>query len=461
MEAETIFSLWSICENGYEILLDATEIQIRDKSSGETVYRGESNPVNKEWRLDTAKMLCMEVSESVRTDEMIETPALVRADKLLIRDRGEVVETKSRRGAPRITQRIKNAIIWMHNCLCHRASPGAIAAALRNGEAWSGVDVEFTAAMVEKVFQYHTCVVCQIAKWNSPAVGIGSGVDVNLPGHTVYIDVVQGVNPPSNHGNTGFYYACDNCTGMQFFFPVRSVHEFEGIVRKIHAYFKKHKHRMVILVFDAARFENSEANREIYDELLITPRQIAPEQQRQSRAERSIQTFVKCLCAVIIAQSYLCAIYWEYAGQAVVSADRYIVNVHSAPLTPVERVENNGAPDIFKICKFPFGCPTTHVRVGKKKLGPYGKRFVSKNVFGYAVGPDIETPGSGATRIIIPGKRHAVNRMHVQHCHVQHQQHLMTALEVERIGEDVVAQLVMDNGRLVFKSPAADKTGAA
>jgi hypothetical protein len=35
----------------------------------------------------------------------------------------------------------------------------------------------------------------------------------------------------------------------------------------------------------------------------------------------------------------------------------------------------------------------------------------------------------------------------------------MTALEVERIGEEVVAQLVMDNGKLVFKSPAADKMG--
>ena len=75
------------------------------------------------------------------------------------------------------------------------------------------------------------------------------------------------------------------------------------------------------------------------------------------------------------------------------SADRYNVNVHSAPLTPVERVENLGASDVFKICKFPFGCPTVHVRVGKKKLGPYGKRWVSKNVFGYAVGPDIDTPG--------------------------------------------------------------------
>jgi hypothetical protein len=60
----------------------------------------------------------------------------------------------------------------------------------------------------------------------------------------------------------------------------------------------------------------------------------------------------------------------------------------------VERVENNGAPDIFKICKFPFGCPTTHVRVGKKKLGPYGKRFVSKNVFGYAVDQTLRHPAA-------------------------------------------------------------------
>jgi len=184
LEAETIFSLWSICDNGYEVILDRDQIRVRDKSSGKIVYEGASSPANKEWRMDTQAMLCLEASESHQSALKLESSAMVRADKLLIRDRGDVVETKSRRGAPRITQRIKNAIIWMHNCLCHRASPGAIAAALRNGEAWSGVDVEFTAAMVEKVFQYHTCVVCQIAKWNSPAVGIGSGVDVNLSGHS-------------------------------------------------------------------------------------------------------------------------------------------------------------------------------------------------------------------------------------------------------------------------------------
>ncbi len=76
---------------------------------------------------------------------------MVRAGKLLNRDIGDVVAKSavSKRGAQRITTRIKNAIIWMHNCLCHTASPGAIAAALRNGETWSGMDIEFTAAMVE------------------------------------------------------------------------------------------------------------------------------------------------------------------------------------------------------------------------------------------------------------------------------------------------------------------------
>ena len=32
LEAETIFSLWSICENGYEIILDCDQIRVRDKA---------------------------------------------------------------------------------------------------------------------------------------------------------------------------------------------------------------------------------------------------------------------------------------------------------------------------------------------------------------------------------------------------------------------------------------------
>jgi hypothetical protein len=166
LEAETIFSLWSICENGYEIILDCDQIRVRDKSSGEFVYQAASSPSDREWRLDTAMMLCMEPS-SGRLDDR---KSSVRASKLLNRDIGDVVtKSASKRGPPRITTRIKNAIIWMHNCLCHTASPGAIAAALRNGEAWSGMDIEFTAAMVEAVFKHHTCIVCQIAKWNKQA----------------------------------------------------------------------------------------------------------------------------------------------------------------------------------------------------------------------------------------------------------------------------------------------------
>ena len=117
--------------------------------------------------------------------------------------------------------------------------------------------------------------------------------------------MVTGVYPPSNHGNIGFYFAVCNATGMKFFRAVKSVHEFEVFLRTMHAYFTKHGHRMVDLIFDAARFENSEGNRAVYDELGITPKAIAPEMQERNRAERSIQTFIKCLCAVMTSQSLL------------------------------------------------------------------------------------------------------------------------------------------------------------
>ena len=85
--------------------------------------------------------------------------------------------------------------------------------------------------------------------------------------------------------------------------------------------------------------------------------------------------------------------------------------------------------------------------------------FATKNVFGYSVGPSIINPGGGATRIMIPGKRHAVDRAQVHHCHVQHQEHLLTATEVKRLSDEAEAQFLKDNGTLQVKTPAADAMG--
>ena len=313
--------------------------------------------------------------------------------------------------------------------------------------------------MVEAVFKKHTCIACQIAKWNHPAVGLGSGIDVNQPGHTVYLDVVMGVQPPSIFGNTGFYFAVDNNTGKQFFKAIQSVHEYEAFLRSMHSYFKTHGHKMVDLIFDAARFEMSQENLALYAELQITPKQLPPEEQRRNRAERNVQPFVKSWSAVMLSQSVMGGMYWQQCAEALNSVHALIVNKHSFPKTPVERIERRGAPDVLSICKFPFGCPTTHVRVGKQKLAPYGKRWATKNVFGYAVGPSIINPSGGATRIMIPGKRHPVDRAHVHHCHVQFQEHLLTAREIERLSTETEAQLLRDDGTLLVKTPSADAMG--
>jgi len=76
LEAETIFSLWSICDNGYEVILDRDHIRVRDKVSGKIVYEGGSSPANKEWRIDTQAMLCLEASESHQSALKLESSAI-------------------------------------------------------------------------------------------------------------------------------------------------------------------------------------------------------------------------------------------------------------------------------------------------------------------------------------------------------------------------------------------------
>ena len=47
---------------------------------------------------------------------------------------------------------------------------------------------------------------------------------------------------------------------------------------------------------------------------------------------------------------------------------------------------------------------------------------------------------------MIPGKRHAVDRAQVHHCHVKHQEHLLTATEIERMSKEAEAQFLKKDG---------------
>ena len=50
--------------NRYEVILDRDQIRVRDKVSDKIIDEGASSPANKEWRIDTQAMLCLEASES-------------------------------------------------------------------------------------------------------------------------------------------------------------------------------------------------------------------------------------------------------------------------------------------------------------------------------------------------------------------------------------------------------------
>ena len=115
------------------------------------------------------------------------------------------------------------------------------------------------------------------------------------------------------------------------------------------------------------------------------------EQQAQNRAERGVLTLIKCFLCCHVASVFIgCDILTVLCGEhhtMQCEYSEYTQLLHWRQFR--ESRTARGTPSVLKLYKLPFGYPTTHVRVGKQKLGPYGKQWVTNNVFGYSVGPSI------------------------------------------------------------------------
>ena len=118
----------------------------------------------------------------------------------------------------------------------------------------------------------------------------------------------------------------------------------------------------------------------------------------------------------------------SYCAENIISCDKYIANVYSSPHTPIERVENRAAPDVLSICKFPFGPPTTHV-------------FESASTSWTHMGSVGQARMCTGTQL-----DHLSSKRFISHCHVKHQEHLLTATEIERISKEADTQFLKQDG---------------
>jgi hypothetical protein len=237
----TLISIYQLTSNGYSATFTSENVTIVNTSTGKAVYQNKCDHHSRLWYLDI--------------------PELIRLGRAQPQDHQNpcsfgVCEEATSNDRPsgttktgRIGQEEVSAILWLHNCLNHSASPTMIAKALRDG-AWMGINTCIDKDDVIKVFERNPCVICALAKKNKKPTPEGSGIKTAI-GEELSCDYVGEIHPKSVHGNTGAYIFTDSATGMEHVYPVRSKTEFLQCAKKTIDYYASHRHTTCKIRCDA------------------------------------------------------------------------------------------------------------------------------------------------------------------------------------------------------------------
>ena len=287
-------------------------------------------------------------------------------------------------------------VLWLHYRMNH-PSRVVMAAALRNG-AWTGVTL--TAADIERVLGKMDCLICAQTKYNKLPINLGSGVRPPWVGHTVSCDF-KPVSPKGVGGFIGFYLFSCCLTLYLHGFLVKTKVGLETLTQQVQLFYAQHGHKMVILRVDAGKVENAAEFTSALLRMGIQPDAALPEQQYENPVERSMQTLVKGVSAMMLMQSYLPAVFWPFAVLDWIHTRNYTPNaltVTSAPITCVTKE----LPNLSKRFKFPFGSPVVSTVLNRTgQLAKHGT-FVERNEFGITLG---STKGNnGGTLLHIPAR---------------------------------------------------------
>ena len=362
---------------------------ITNMSTGDIIYQNTCDHQSRLWYLDIPELIRL---GRVQPQGHHKTCAFGGATEEPTRKDRQSTTAKT----GRIGQEEVSAIIWLHNCLNHSASPTMIANALRDG-AWMGINTCIKKEDVIKVFERNPCVICALAKKNKKPTPEGSGIRTVI-GEELSCDYVGEIHPKSVHGNTGAYIFTDSATGMEHVYPVRSKTEFLQCAKKTIEYYASHRHITRKIRCDAGSSENAAEAKSQLATIHIELRPAAPGKQNQNPVERHIQTTKKGTAATLFGQATLHAGWWDDAMCAFVECRNVTPNSLTNDQSPEELVTGR-KPDISERFKYPFGTVVTCARVGKSGTQ---STIQLKNELGIVVGSD--PSGNGAMKVYIPGR---------------------------------------------------------
>jgi hypothetical protein len=229
---------------------------------------------------------------------------------------------------------------------------------------------------------------------------VGSGVREVRVGHTLSIDYVGPIYPPTMYGATGFYIFKDMASSYKTIGLVRAKSALNKILKKIIIWWRMKGKTVHLLRIDAGSVENSQEIKETLAELGesyggIEVDATPPGSQEKNPLERDIQTMKRRITCLMISQENLTARYWGHAAITYIDTENNSLNVNSKEIgewgmTPEEAVTGR-KPNIGKF-EHAFG---TMVTCQKQKVKG---TFEEKNELGVTVGT---THGKGGGKIVV------------------------------------------------------------
>jgi hypothetical protein len=222
--AEALVPVWQITRNGFEVVFGESTVEVVEAETRQTVVRGYADKVQCLWYFCINDFVCAYAPE-VNAVPLDKTDGKVRIAKR----------------QKRVSQKLVDAVHWLHKCMGHAASPTTMAKCLKEG-AWRGVPLDIDDKMVLRVLERVQCVACKLGLTNKLPTPEGVGMREWEIGEIFSVDAIVKVNPVSVRGYTGFYLIKELRTGHLTAVPFK-IHDAENLiaaVKEVYLFFRSY-----------------------------------------------------------------------------------------------------------------------------------------------------------------------------------------------------------------------------
>jgi len=358
----TLISTYMLSQRGIKYLNDEGSIQLFDREydlmySMEFTYNGQLPLVYLPdiLRIDTK---LYKFTQPINPEIIVDVSYLENINA--------VIPAKRKRESAVSLKEFKD-VIDLHETTFHTSS-ARMSSNIRIG-AWTNTNV--LPKTIDRVFRKYDCEICAQAKWNRPAMQVGTQIAMLNIGQVISIDRIP-ITTSSKAGFTDFYLVVDRSVAYTIAFLDKTNNLKQHIVNLI-LYFRKWGYDIEVIRTDAGTKETSVEFKNLLAFYHVRLEPAVAEEQYCNPVERYVQYFKPATSAILASQTNLDQEFWPFALLAAVFAWNCSINSLSGDYSPLYHLTGKH-PDISECFKYKFG---QKLIISKSKIR--GANFELKN----------------------------------------------------------------------------------